>query len=70
MIAVYEQAAAETVDFVYILSGKLILEFDDGVTVELQPGESVVQNGTRHTWRDPFDEPCHMLVFSVGGKKQ
>jgi hypothetical protein len=25
-----------------------------------------VQNGTRHAWRNPFDEPCTIAVTLVG----
>jgi mannose-6-phosphate isomerase-like protein (cupin superfamily) len=55
-----------TIDFEYVVSGRVVLELDDGVTVELGPGDTVVQNGTRHAWRNPYDEPCTMVVFIVG----
>ena len=56
----------DTVDYEYIVSGRVILELDDGATVELGPGDTVIQNGTRHAWRNPFDEPCQMVVVLVG----
>jgi hypothetical protein len=28
--------------------------------------DTVVQNGTRHAWRNPYDEPCTMVVAIVG----
>jgi mannose-6-phosphate isomerase-like protein (cupin superfamily) len=55
-----------TVDFEYVVSGRVILELDDGATREFGPGDTVVQNGTRHAWRNPFDEPCVMVVVLVG----
>jgi mannose-6-phosphate isomerase-like protein (cupin superfamily) len=55
-----------TIDFEYVLSGRVVLELDDGATVELGPGDTVVQNGTRHAWRNPFDEPATLLVVLVG----
>jgi hypothetical protein len=55
-----------TVDFEYVVSGRCVLELDDGATVELGPGDTVVQNGTRHAWRNPFDEECVMVVFLCG----
>ena len=56
----------DTVDYEYVVSGRVVLELDDGATVELGPGDTVVQNGTRHAWRNPFDEPCQMVVVLVG----
>jgi mannose-6-phosphate isomerase-like protein (cupin superfamily) len=55
-----------TIDFEYVISGRVVLELDDGATVELGPGDTVVQNGTRHAWRNPFDEPVTLLVVLVG----
>jgi len=55
-----------TVDYEFVVSGRVVLELDDGATVELGPGDTVVQNGTRHAWRNPFDEPCQMVVVLVG----
>jgi mannose-6-phosphate isomerase-like protein (cupin superfamily) len=55
-----------TVDYEFVVSGRVVLELDDGATVELGPGDTVIQNGTRHAWRNPFDEPCRMVVVLVG----
>jgi hypothetical protein len=55
-----------TIDFEYVVSGRVVLELDDGATVELGPGDTVVQNGTRHAWRDPFDEPATLVVVLIG----
>jgi mannose-6-phosphate isomerase-like protein (cupin superfamily) len=58
-----------TIDFECILSGRVVLELDDGAQVELGPGDTVVQNGTRHAWRNPYDEPATLLVVLVGATK-
>ena len=55
-----------TVDFEYVVSGRVILELDNDAQMELGPGDTVIQNGTRHAWRNPFDEPCRMVVVLVG----
>ncbi len=55
-----------TIDFEYVVSGRCVLELDDGATREVGPGDVVVQNGTRHAWRNPFDEPCVMVVMLIG----
>jgi mannose-6-phosphate isomerase-like protein (cupin superfamily) len=55
-----------TIDFEYIVSGEVWLELDDGASVRLRPGDTVVQNGTRHAWRNKGSEPCHIVAFMVG----
>ncbi len=55
-----------TVDYEWIVSGRIVLELDDGASVELSAGDTVVQNGTRHAWRNPFDEPCTLVVVLLG----
>ncbi len=55
-----------TIDYEYVVSGRCVLELDDGATRELGPGDTVVQNGTRHAWRNPFREPC-VIVFALVG---
>jgi quercetin dioxygenase-like cupin family protein len=56
----------DTIDFEYIISGEVWLELDDGVLVHLRAGDTVVQNGTRHAWRNKGSEPCRIVVFMVG----
>jgi len=55
-----------TIDYEFVVSGRVVLELDDGVTRELGPGDVVVQNGTRHAWRNPYDEPCVLVVVLIG----
>lgn len=55
-----------TVDYEYVVSGRVVLELDDGETRELKAGDTVVQNGTRHAWRNPFDETALLVVVLVG----
>jgi len=54
-----------TIDYEYVVSGRVVLELDDGATRELGPGDTVVQSGTRHAWRNPFDEPCVLVVVLI-----
>ena len=56
----------DTVDFEVVLAGTVVLELDDGAEVTLQPGDAVVQNGTRHRWRNPGSEPARLAVFICG----
>jgi hypothetical protein len=55
-----------TIDFEVVLSGQIELELDDGATVLLGPGDTVVQNGTRHRWNNPGTESARVAVFLVG----
>jgi len=55
-----------TIDYDYLVSGRLVLELDDGETIELEAGDCVIQNGTRHRWHNPFDEPAVMVVTLIG----
>jgi hypothetical protein len=41
-------------------------ELDDGFEVRLGTGDVVIQNGTRHAWRNRGSEPCVMAFVSVG----
>ena len=55
-----------TIDFEVVLSGQVTLELDDGALVTLGPGNTVVQNGTRHRWSNPGTEPVVIAVFLIG----
>ncbi|HEU5082140.1 MAG TPA: cupin domain-containing protein [Acidimicrobiales bacterium] len=55
-----------TIDFEVVLEGEVTLELDDGERVTLRPGDTVVQNGTRHRWSNPGDVPARLAVFIVG----
>jgi mannose-6-phosphate isomerase-like protein (cupin superfamily) len=60
---------SDTIDYAIVVRGEMTLELDDGAKVHLRQGDSVVQNGTRHRWRNPLPEPCLMAFISVGGKR-
>jgi mannose-6-phosphate isomerase-like protein (cupin superfamily) len=56
----------DTIDFEVVLEGTVVLELDDGAEVTLTAGDTVVQNGTRHRWRNPGDTPARMALFVCG----
>jgi len=60
----------DTVDFILVLSGEISLELDDGKTVQLRSGDCVVQNGTRHAWRNTTSAPCFMAYAVVGARRR
>jgi hypothetical protein len=44
-------------------------ELNDGVETVLRPGDTVVQNGTRHRWANRGTEPAVMAAFQVGARR-
>jgi len=60
---------SDTIDYGVVVRGEMTLELDDGQMVHLRQGDCVVQNGTRHRWRNPLAEPCLMAFISIGGKR-
>jgi mannose-6-phosphate isomerase-like protein (cupin superfamily) len=59
----------DTIDFEVVLSGEVILELDDGAEKVLRPGDAVVQNGTRHRWRNQGTQPAVLAVFITGAHR-
>ena len=56
----------DSVDYGVVISGEITLELDVGATVNLKQGDCVVQNGTRHAWRNSSKTPCIMAFVLVG----
>ena len=54
-----------TIDIIVIISGEMYLILDGGEEVHLVPGDSVVQRGTMHAWRNSGVEPCLAVAFMV-----
>ena len=57
-----------TLDLICVLSGEIWLELDDG-EIHLRPGDCVVQNGTRHAWRNRSGTPCSMAIVLIGASQ-
>jgi len=60
----------DTIDFVMVTSGSVTLEIDGGQRVELATGDCIVQNGTRHAWRNAGPEPCTLVITIVGAVRR
>ena len=58
--------SSDTIDFVHVISGEIWMTLDDGTEVHLRPGETLVQNGTRHAWRNKGAEPCTFVICLIG----
>ena len=61
---------SDSADFSCIVSGEAWLELDDGAIVHLREGDTVVQNGTRHAWRNKGTKPCQIVVFMAGASRE
>lgn len=59
----------DTTDFDIVLSGTVVLELDDGAEVTLSAGDVVIQNGTRHRWRNPGSVPAVLGTALVGARR-
>ena len=60
----------DTIDYAIVLSGEVWMEVDDSVEVHLKPFDCVVQNGTRHGWRNKSSKNCLMLFVLIGAKRK
>jgi hypothetical protein len=58
--------ATPTVDYDIVLEGEIWLELDDGAEVKLSPHDVVIQNGTRHAWRNKSARPAKMAFVLIG----
>jgi mannose-6-phosphate isomerase-like protein (cupin superfamily) len=56
------------VDYSVVYDGEIWLELDNSETLHLKRGDVVVQNGTRHAWRNKGKQPVTMLFFLNGAK--
>ncbi|MGI5126802.1 cupin domain-containing protein [Pseudonocardia sp. CA-107938] len=59
----------DSLDYVLVVSGEITLELDDGESTVLRAGDVVVQNGTRHGWRNHGTEPCTIVGVAIGADR-
>ncbi|WP_375787006.1 cupin domain-containing protein [Bradyrhizobium sp. Pha-3] len=59
----------DSVDYVIVLDGEVWLELDERAIGPIQRGDIVVQNGTRHAWRNRSDKPATLVFVFVGAKR-
>lgn len=60
----------DTVDYGIILDGELILELDDGSMTVMHKHDVIIQNGTRHAWRNQTEKPVPVLFVLTGAKRE
>jgi mannose-6-phosphate isomerase-like protein (cupin superfamily) len=59
----------DSIDYVLVVSGEVTLELDEGERTVLRAGDVVVQNGTRHAWRNHGTEPCTIVGVAIGADR-
>jgi len=59
----------DTTDFGVVVSGTIVLELDDQAEVVLSAGDVVVQNGTRHRWRNATHDPARVVFVMIGASR-
>lgn len=55
-----------TIDYAIVIDGELTLETDDGALTRVRAGDVVVQNGTRHAWRNQSSKPATVIIALIG----
>ncbi|MGH9172141.1 MAG: cupin domain-containing protein [Acidimicrobiales bacterium] len=55
-----------TIDYGIVVSGRATLELDDGAKIDLDPGDTYIQNGTRHRWSNKGEVPAVIAIAIVG----
>ncbi|KAJ7113757.1 hypothetical protein C8R46DRAFT_1365904 [Mycena filopes] len=57
-----------TVDYAIVSKGSVILELEEGERVTLNEGDTVVQRGTMHTWRNETTEWARVYFVMLGAQ--
>ena len=59
-----------TLDFIVIISGEVWHKIGPGPENErlLKPGDTLIQRGARHAWRNRSGKPCVMAVVKLAGQ--
>ncbi|SFV11457.1 cupin domain-containing protein [Pseudoduganella namucuonensis] len=60
----------DSVDYGIVLDGELWLELDGGAQKLVRRGDVVVQNGTRHAWRNKTELPATMAFIFIGAARK
>jgi quercetin dioxygenase-like cupin family protein len=60
--------ATDTIDYLVVLSGEVMLEPEGGSALALRPGDCVVQLGGRHAWQNRSTAQCVLAAVIVGAR--
>ena len=59
-----------TVDYAIVLDGEIWLELDEGRSTLLRQHDVVIQNGTRHAWRNKSERAATVAFVLIGATGQ
>jgi hypothetical protein len=59
----------DTIDYGILMNGEISLELDDRKVAALEPDDVVVQNGTRHAWRNHGNKAAKMIFVLIGANR-
>jgi hypothetical protein len=59
----------DSIDYGIVLAGELWLELDDGATQQLKQHDVVIQNGTRHAWRNKGGSDAVLAFVLIGASR-
>lgn len=59
----------DSVDYGIVIAGEVFLELDNGEERLLTAGDCVVQNGTRHAWRNRSDKTVTIAFVLLGADR-
>lgn len=65
-----EMHATESVDYIAVLSGEVILNVENAPELRMSAGDCVVQLGGRHAWHNRSDNDCVLVAVVVGALAQ
>jgi quercetin dioxygenase-like cupin family protein len=60
---------SDTIDFVHVISGEVILELDRR-EVLVREGDLIIMRGGWHSWRNESGQPCTVASVLVGASRK
>jgi mannose-6-phosphate isomerase-like protein (cupin superfamily) len=60
----------DSLDYVLVVAGEATLDLGGGEQTVVRAGDVVIQNGTRHAWRNNGTEPCTIVGVAIGADRE
>jgi quercetin dioxygenase-like cupin family protein len=55
-----------SIDYAIVMNGSLVCELDNGERVTLNEGDTLIQRGTTHSWRNESTEWARIYFVLLG----